>query len=72
MVIIGGTTGIGLSAAKAFVTNGANVVVVGRNSESVAEAKTLLGGNAEAPVSPIRRSGCPTGPSYTTVNDAVV
>jgi NAD(P)-dependent dehydrogenase (short-subunit alcohol dehydrogenase family) len=48
MVIIGGTTGIGLSAAKAFVANGANVVVVGRNSESVAAAKTLLGSNAEA------------------------
>lgn len=48
IVIIGGTTGIGLSAAKAFVGNGANVVVVGRNPESVAEAKALLGNNAEA------------------------
>jgi NAD(P)-dependent dehydrogenase (short-subunit alcohol dehydrogenase family) len=48
IVIIGGTTGIGLSAAKAFVANGANVVVVGRNPESVAQAKKLLGGNAEA------------------------
>jgi NAD(P)-dependent dehydrogenase (short-subunit alcohol dehydrogenase family) len=48
IVIIGGTTGIGLSAAKAFVTNGANVVVVGRNSKSVTEAKNLLGKDAEA------------------------
>jgi len=47
IVIIGGTTGIGLSAAKAFLINGANVVVVGRNPESVAEAKTLLGSSAE-------------------------
>jgi NAD(P)-dependent dehydrogenase (short-subunit alcohol dehydrogenase family) len=48
IVIIGGTTGLGLSAAKAFVANGANVVVVGRNEESVAEAKKILGKNAEA------------------------
>ncbi len=33
IVIIGGTTGIGLSAAKAFVINGAKVMVVGRNEE---------------------------------------
>ena len=32
IVIIGGTTGIGLSAANAFVKNGANIVVVGRNT----------------------------------------
>lgn len=48
IVIIGGTTGIGLSAAKAFITEGANVVVVGRNVESVAEAKEVLGENAES------------------------
>jgi len=47
IVIIGGTTGIGLSAAKAFVANGANVVVVGRNEDSVAEAKSILD-NADA------------------------
>ena len=47
IVIIGGTTGIGLSAAKAFVANGANIVVVGRNTDSVAEAKKILGKNAE-------------------------
>jgi len=48
IVIVGGTTGIGLSAAKAFIAEDANVVVVGRNEESVAEAKKLLGKNAEA------------------------
>ena len=47
IVIIGGTTGIGLSAAKAFVANGANIVVVGRNKDSGAEAKKKLGKNAE-------------------------
>jgi NAD(P)-dependent dehydrogenase (short-subunit alcohol dehydrogenase family) len=48
IVIIGGTAGIGLSAAKAFVSNGANIVVVGRNADSVAEAKNSIGKNIEA------------------------
>ncbi|MEI9909420.1 MAG: SDR family oxidoreductase [Bacteroidota bacterium] len=48
IVIIGGTTGIGLSAAKAFMTEGAKVIVMGRNVDSVAEAKKVLGKNAEA------------------------
>ena len=43
IVIIGGTTGIGLSAAKAFVGEGANVVLVGRNPDSCQKAKVLLG-----------------------------
>lgn len=48
IVIIGGTTGMGLSAAKAFVANGANVVVVGRNQDSVDDAKKILGDHALA------------------------
>jgi NAD(P)-dependent dehydrogenase (short-subunit alcohol dehydrogenase family) len=48
IVIVGGTTGIGLSAAKAFIANGAHVVVIGRNEESVAASKKILGDNAEA------------------------
>src|SRR5215218_7162301 len=43
IVIMGGTTGLGLSAAKAFVKEGAQVVVVGRNPESCEGAKALLG-----------------------------
>jgi NAD(P)-dependent dehydrogenase (short-subunit alcohol dehydrogenase family) len=43
IVIIGGTTGIGLSAAKAFTAAGAQLVLVGRNSESAQNAKELLG-----------------------------
>lgn len=46
LVIIVGTKGLGLSAAKAFVENGANVVVVGRNGDSAQQAKNILGGNA--------------------------
>ena len=48
LVIIGGTTGLGLSAAKAFVAEGARVVVVGRNPESVEVAQRELGANAQA------------------------
>lgn len=48
LVIIGGTTGLGLSAAKAFIENGANVVVVGRNQESGKEAIAILGSKAHA------------------------
>lgn len=48
IVIIGGTTGIGLSAAKAFITEGANVVVVGRNEDSVTAAQKMLGKKAVA------------------------
>ena len=47
IVVIGGTTGLGLSAAQTFGNNGANVIAVGRNADSVATAKKLLGKNAE-------------------------
>lgn len=48
IVIIGGTAGIGLSAAKAFIHEGAQVIVSGRNADSITEAKRILGENAEA------------------------
>ncbi len=48
IVVIGGTTGLGLSAAKAFVENGARVVVIGRNPESCLMAEVDLGQNAVA------------------------
>jgi NAD(P)-dependent dehydrogenase (short-subunit alcohol dehydrogenase family) len=38
VVIIGGTTGLGLSAAKALLQSGASLVVVGRSKDSVAKA----------------------------------
>ena len=43
VVIIGGTTGLGLSAARAFVAAGARVVAVGRKVESCEEARAHLG-----------------------------
>ena len=42
LVIIGGTTGIGLSAAEAFIRQGANVVAIGRNPESAKTAGDRL------------------------------
>jgi NAD(P)-dependent dehydrogenase (short-subunit alcohol dehydrogenase family) len=43
IVIIGGTTGLGLSAAKAYIGKGARVVAVGRNPESAAAAQKEFG-----------------------------
>jgi NAD(P)-dependent dehydrogenase (short-subunit alcohol dehydrogenase family) len=43
VVITGGTSGIGLAAARQFVKEGANVVVTGRNSRSVSDAQKELG-----------------------------
>ncbi len=48
LVVVGGTTGLGLSAAKACIAAGARIVVVGRNPESCADAGRELGANAEA------------------------
>lgn len=42
LVIIGGTTGIGLSAAEAFIREGANVLAIGRNPESAEIASQRL------------------------------
>ena len=48
IAVIGGTTGLGLSAARAFAAAGARVVVVGRSETSVASALELLGDRARA------------------------
>lgn len=48
LVIIGGTTGLGLSAGRAFVAAGARVVLVGRNPESAQRAEQELGPAAVA------------------------
>ena len=48
LVVIGGTTGLGLSAARAFVESGARVVVVGRNAENAQTAQKTLGGSVLA------------------------
>ena len=46
LVIIGGTTGLGFSAAKAFVQLGARVVIVGRDAANFEKARNALGKSA--------------------------
>lgn len=46
VVVIGGTTGLGLSAARRLVENGARVVVTSRSEKNVADALSVLGENA--------------------------
>jgi NAD(P)-dependent dehydrogenase (short-subunit alcohol dehydrogenase family) len=41
-VITGGSDGIGLGIAKAFVENGADIIIIGRNKNKMKHAKSLL------------------------------
>jgi NAD(P)-dependent dehydrogenase (short-subunit alcohol dehydrogenase family) len=46
IVIIGGTDGLGLSAAQALIKSGSTVVAVGRKDETVSHAQKVLGNRA--------------------------
>jgi NAD(P)-dependent dehydrogenase (short-subunit alcohol dehydrogenase family) len=46
LVVLGGTSGIGLSAARAFVESGARVILVGRDDGTLAPALAALGDSA--------------------------
>ncbi len=45
IVIIGGTRGLGLSAAKAFIDHGAKIIITSSHLESLETAKQTLGAN---------------------------
>lgn len=47
-VITGGNSGIGLATARAFIEEGAKVVIFGRDKKTLDEAAAELGGNAIA------------------------
>jgi NAD(P)-dependent dehydrogenase (short-subunit alcohol dehydrogenase family) len=47
VVVLGGSSGIGLAVAQQVVTHGAEVVVASSNAERVENAVTSLGGKAE-------------------------
>jgi NAD(P)-dependent dehydrogenase (short-subunit alcohol dehydrogenase family) len=44
-IVTGGTTGIGLAAAKLFVKEGAYVFITGRRQKELDEAVRAIGGN---------------------------
>lgn len=48
IVIVGGTSGLGLSAARACARSGANLVLVGRDAETTEYAASQLGDQAKA------------------------
>ena len=46
VVILGGSSGIGLATAKAAQTEGARVIITGRSAQRLQTAQTALGGTA--------------------------
>jgi len=68
LVVIGGTSGLGLSAAKAFVAEGAKVVIVGRDAAKVAAAEKPLGKAALGVVGDASEPGTAPAAIATAVN----
>jgi NAD(P)-dependent dehydrogenase (short-subunit alcohol dehydrogenase family) len=46
VVMLGGSSGIGLATAQAALSGGANVIITGRSSERLKAARALPWGNA--------------------------
>lgn len=47
VVVLGGTSGIGLAAPKAFLDESAQVIIASRSASKLSDAKVKLGGNVE-------------------------
>ncbi|MED1203036.1 SDR family oxidoreductase [Heyndrickxia acidicola] len=47
VVVLGGTSGIGLAAAKAFVKESSHVIIASRSSEKLTKAKAEIGSDVE-------------------------
>jgi len=54
-VVIGGSSGIGLEAARLFLKDGAKVAIVGRQQHRMEEAKTALSGDVMAVTADVSR-----------------
>ena len=50
VLITGGSSGIGLDAARGFLERGSNVVLNGRNEDKLADAVKYLNGNGRVAV----------------------
>jgi len=61
IAVIGGTSGLGLSAAKAIVAAGGRVVVMGLDKETAGSAKSTLGEAARVLVADASTSGAAEG-----------
>jgi NADP-dependent 3-hydroxy acid dehydrogenase YdfG len=56
VVITGGTSGIGLAAARQFIKEGATVVVIGRSPRSIGDAQKEIGANGIAIAADVTKS----------------
>ena len=48
VLVTGGSSGIGLAAATAFASEGAHVIITGRDGEALARAEKVIGSSARA------------------------
>lgn len=57
VLITGGNSGIGLASAERFATEGAHVIITGRDETTLHEARAKIGANATAIVADVSRLG---------------